>query len=175
MKLFEIINQNQQNISYQNMMDDDENGIDINKINNNLQDIAQNVQDQDAQPDLPQGAQTEPPEMDPNNMKPIDDALIGKIKNLPYNTNWQHDDDSKLSPINIAKMNIADLNSLRNKVRLKMQLTDIKNQPGMQTYQIISYCNDLIRFIDTVIDFKKSNTKSQMAQFNPLPSYKQQG
>jgi hypothetical protein len=186
MKLFELLqskpdpqNQDQNDPNQPQMQqssgEDASGKFDANQVDDNLQDIVQNVDDENAQPDLPQGAGTEPPELDNQNTKPIDDALLGQIKNLPYATKYNFDDKSPLNPLKIAGMQLQDLSSLKNQVEYKLQFATIKNQVGNFDNDLIEYCNDLLKFINTVTTFKTSSTASQLAQYRSAPPYKKQG
>jgi hypothetical protein len=176
MRLFELLNQNTQDPSAADAdsEEDDQGKFDAGKVDQNLQDIAQGVGDENAQPDLPMGAQAQPPELDPSNMKPLDDALIAQIKSMPYVTNNKFDSKSKLAPLKIAAMKIQELSSLKDMVRYKMQMATMSANPGLDDDDTMEYYNNLLRFVNTILAFKKSNTKSQMAQYNQTPSYQQQ-
>ena len=177
MKIFELLNPNAQqqlqdvDQQGQNPEDDAQGKFDATKVDSHLQDIAQGVGDENAQPELPQGAQGEPPELDNQNPQPIDDALLAQIKNLPYATKWDQKDKSPISPLKIAGMQLADLSNLKNMVRYKIQLTTMKNSVGSDDDPAMEYYGDLLKFVNTVMAFKKSNTKTQLAQTNPTPAY----
>lgn len=183
MKIFELLNPQAQNQlqdldqtdpqTEQNPEDDSQGKFDANKVDQNLQDIAQNVDDQNAQPE-PQGTPTEPPELDDQNVQPIDDALLQQVKNLPYVTKYNVKDKSPLSPMKISGMQVQDLSSLKDMVRFKIQNTMMKNQVGLADDPDMEYYSDLLRFVNTVMTFKKSNTKAQMAKTSPTPAYQTQ-
>src|ERR1700733_128027 len=81
---------------------EDPNGkFDAGSADGDLQDMAQGIDDENAQPDLPGGAGSEPPELDNQNSKPIDDALLAQIKGLPYATKYNFEDKSPLNPMKI--------------------------------------------------------------------------
>ena len=110
--------------------------------------------------------------LDDSNVEPVDGALLSKIRNLSYVTKYNfNDDNSPLSPINIAGMELADLVNLKNKVRFKMQTAMLKSKVGDDDNTLMQYCNDLLQFINVVEKFKKTSTKSQLAQYSPSPSY----
>jgi hypothetical protein len=133
MKIFELLNpqanQQLQDLDQQgqNPEDDSQGKFDAGKVDSQLQDIAQEGGDEQAQPDLPQGAPSEPPELDSQNSQPIDDALLAQTKNLPYAKKWKPKEKSPISPINIAKMDLAGLSNLRNMVRLKSQMASYQS------------------------------------------------
>lgn len=156
----------------QNPGEDQQGKFDANQVDQNLQDIAQNVGDQNAQPDLPQGAEPEqPPELDDANIQPIDDALLSQIKSQPYVTKWNVTEKSPISPLKIAKMDTQELSSLRNLIRFKIQTTTLQDQVGLDDNSNMEYYNDLRQFVDTILRFKKTNTKAQLAKTNPTPSF----
>jgi len=180
MKIFELLNPNAQqqlqNLDQDpnqgpNPEDDAQGKFDANKVDSHLQDIAQGIGDENAQPEIPQGAEGEPPELDNQNPQPIDDALIAATKNLPYATNWPHKDKDKTSPMNILGMQLADLSNLKNMVRYKIQILTMKNSVGNNENKDMEYYGDLLKFVNTVTAFKRSNTKTQLAQTNPTPAY----
>lgn len=175
MRIFELLNpQAQQKLSAldqgQNPGEDAQGKFDASQVDANLQDIAQGANDQNAQPDLPQGAETPPPELDNQNTKPLDDALLGQLKKLPYNR-YPVDDKSPISVMNIAQMELDDLSSLKNQVIFKSQMTSMKDKVGLDENEDLEFYNDLLKVINTVMQFKTSNTKAQLAQTNPTPSY----
>lgn len=175
MRLFELLNQTgQEPPDDAGSEEDDQGKFDADKVDQNLQNIAQGVDDDNAQPEPVGGTQQPPPELDPNNMKPLDDALIGQIKSLPYVTKNNFDPKSKLAPLKIAAMKIQELSSLKDMVRYKMQMATMSANPGLDDDDTMEYYNDLLRFVNTIMSFKKSNTKAQMAQFSQTPSYQQQ-
>lgn len=174
MRIFELLNQSaaqQLDPNHPNPEDDQNGKFDADQVDNSLQDIAQTVQDRDAQPDLPAGAEQQDPGLDDDNAKPIDSALLGQIRNLPYATKYQYDDNEPLNPLRIAGMDIAQLSNLDNKVRFKMQMATVRDQVGTDDDNDMEWYNDLARFVNTVKNFKKTNTKAQLAQSNPTPSY----
>ena len=176
MKIYELLNQPHQQVSQPGMNDeDDEQGkFDADKVDSNLQDVSNQIDDQDAQPAPMGGQPPDPPELDNQNPKPIDSALLSQIKSLPYAKTYDFDDNSPLNPLKIAAMTVEDLSYLQAKVRYKMQLLTMHDQVGMEDDKTMVFCTDLMRFINTVMHFKKSNTKSQLAASNPSPPYQQQ-
>ncbi len=184
MKIFELLQsqpdpQNQDQIDpnqpqNQNPEDDSQGKFDANKVDDNLQGIAQGIDDENAQPEVPGGEQSEPPELDNQNTQPIDDALLTQIKSLPYTTKYNFDDKSPLNPLKIAGMQVQDLSALEKQILYKMQMTTMKNQVGLDDDPMIEYCTDLLKFVHTVSAFKTSNTSSQLAQYRSAPPYQTQ-
>jgi hypothetical protein len=175
MRLYELLNQStrqQLDSPGQDNQEDDQQGkFDADRVDSSLQDVAQQVDDQDAQPDLPSGSEQEQPELDDQNVKPIDSALMGRIQNLPYASRYQFDDKSALNPLKIAGMQISDLNNLANMVRFKMQATMMRDRIGADQDTDMQFYNDLLKFINTVRTFKKTNTKAQTTAHNAIPAY----
>lgn len=174
MRIFELLNQSpaqQVDPNTPNPEDDQDGKFDADKVDNSLQDVAQSVQDRDAQPDLPPGGEQPDPALDDQNAKPIDSALLGQIRNLPYSTRYQFDDNSPLNPLRLAGMEVQDLKGVLNMVRFKMQMTMMRDQVGADEDTDMSFYNDLTQFINMIMNFKKSNTKAQLAQTNPSPPY----
>lgn len=175
MKIFEVLGQSPQqqlqdiNQEPENEEDDSNDKFSADQVDNNLKDTAANINDQNAMPEPEDGGQ-EDPEFDDQNVKPLDDALMSQIKSLPYATKYEFDDKSPLNPIRIAGMEIADLSNLANTVKVKMQNEMMKNPLGYDD-DTIGYCNDLLRFINVVMKFKKTNTKIQLDKINPSSSY----
>jgi hypothetical protein len=151
--------------------DDGQGKFDANKVDGHLQDVAQSVQDKDAQPDPFGGQEQQPEELDQQNVKPIDSALLGQIKNLPFSTRYEFKENSPLNPLNIAAMSLADLGNLSNMVRFKMQNKTMQDRIGLEDDIDMQFYTDLLKFINTVNKFKKTNTSSQLAGIRPGPSY----
>lgn len=186
MKLFELLspyhnqllnpeqNKDDQDQQQQPKPGEDQQGkFDAGQVDQNLQDIASDAKNKDAQPE-PQGAQTEPPELDDQNVKPVDDALLQQTKNQPYNTKWQHNQRGQIAPMKILGMQIDELSRLQNMVRLAMQSETMQDQVGMSDNDDMEWYSDLLKFVNTVMAFKKSNTKAQLAKINPTPAYQTQ-
>lgn len=187
MKIFELLNQapNQQldpdtqtqidnwfqNGQQQNPEDDEQGKFDTSKVDQNLQDLAQGAADQNAQPEPPGGAPETAPELDDTNVKPVDDALIQQTKNEPYVIKWNVKDNSPIAPMKIMQMQLDELSHLQNMVRFQQQNISLKNKVGANDTDAMQWYNDLLRFVNTVADFKKSNTKAQLAKINPTPAY----
>ncbi len=151
--------------------DDGQGKFDADKVDGSLQDIAQSVQDKDAQPDVPSGGEAQDPALDNSNVKPIDSALLSQIKNLSFSTKYDFKDNSPINPLNIAAMSLADLSNLNNMVRWKMQLKTVQDRVGLDDDIDMQFYTDLIKFTNTVMKFKKTNTSSQLAGIKPAPSY----
>jgi hypothetical protein len=151
--------------------DDSQGKFDANKVQDNLQDVAAQASDQNAQPEPVGGTSDQQPSLDHSNVKPIDSALLGQIKNLPFATKYQFDDNAPLNPLNIAAMSLADLMNLKNMVRFKIQQRSMQDRVGQDDDIDMQFYSDLLKFINTVNKFKKSNTSAQLAQIRPGPSY----
>ena len=177
MKIFELLNPaaaqatGTQTFQGQNDEDDDEGKFDADKVDQNLQQVSQDINAQKAMPEPVGGQEPTPPELDTKNTKPIDSALMSQIKTLPYAKKYNFKDGDQLNPIKIAAMEIQDLKDLQSKNRLKMQMMTMKDQVGLDDDKDMNFCNDLLRMVNTVMHFKKTNTASQLAQYNPSPSY----
>lgn len=168
MRIYEITGEPESSAEQE---DDAQGKFDANKVDQNLQDVANDVNYQQAQPD-PQTQQPQPtPELDDKNAKPIDAALMSEIKALPYTKKYDFDDDSPLNPMTLAAMSVEDLKYTQAKVRYKMQLLTMKDQVGMDDDRTMEFCNDLMRMLNTIMHFKTTNTKNQLAATNPSPSY----
>lgn len=151
--------------------DDSQGKFDPNKVDNSLKDIAQSVDDQDAQPEPMGGSDQTAPSLDNQNVKPIDSALLGQIKNLPFATRYQFDDKSPLSPLNIAAMSLSDLTNLKNMVRFKVQQRTMQDRVGLDDDVDMQFYADLLNFINVVMNFKKTGTSAQLASIRPSPPY----
>lgn len=146
-------------------------GANDNTIDGNLQQIAQGVGDQNAQPDLPAGSEPQNPELDNSNAEPIDDALLAQLKGMPFATKYNFNPKMKITPMKIAAMGLEDLSNLRETVRFKMQNIMMQNQVGLDDDPTIEYCTDLLRFVNTAMAFKRQNAASQLTQYNPGQAY----
>jgi hypothetical protein len=151
--------------------DDGQGKFDADKVDSSLKDIAQSANDQNAQPDLPAGAEGQPEELDNQNVKPIDSALMSQIKNLPYSTRYPWNDNDPLHPLKIAAMSLADLSNLKNMVNYKIQARSIQNRVGLDDDIDMQFYIDLLKLVNTVMKFKKTSTSAQLASVRPSPSY----
>lgn len=171
MRIYEILNQQ----PGQNDEDDAQGKFDADKVDKNLQDVANNVDDEQAQPDPQSSSQVQPPELDDKNTKPIDSSLLSQIKSLPYTKKYNFDDNSPLNPMQLAAKSVEDLTYDQAKVHYKMQLLTMQGQVGMDDNKTMEFCNDLMRMINTILHFKKTSTRAQLAATNPSPPYATQG
>jgi len=179
MRLYELLNKKEppqppgpQGPQDGNDEEDSQGKFDADKVDNNLQDISNDINNQQAQPE-PQAPQ-QSPELSDDNTKPIDDALMAQIKSLPYSKKYQFDYGSPLNAINLAQSSIEDLSYNQAKVRYKMQQITNQLQVGMDDDKTMEFCNDLMRLLNTIMHFKKTNTKSQLAAYNHAPAYQTQ-
>jgi hypothetical protein len=185
MKILELLNQQAQQKMNQigpgqdpsdqlpnpNDEDDSQGKFDADKVDGNLQDLSASVNDNNATPEPVGGAEEPAPELDDQNVDPLDDALMAQIRTLPYSTKYDFGEKDNLNPIRIAGMEIADLSNLSNTVQFKMQTEMLKNPVGGADNDTIQFCNDLLRFINVVMKFKKSNTSAQLSKTSPSPAY----
>lgn len=180
MRIFELLNPNaQQQMDAldqgqqqgQPPQDDTQGKFDADSVDADLQNTAQGIDDENAQPEIPQGGETEPPEMDAQNTEPLDNALLSQIKGLPYVQKYSFGKNSKLDPMMIAQMTVADLSSLKNQVMYKIQDNTVEGQIGLDNDKMTEYCDDLLEIINRVMAFKKTSTRDQLAQTNPTPPY----
>jgi hypothetical protein len=178
MKIYELLKQSPtqqlQDINQappQNPEDDQNGKFSADQVDNDLQQASSDINDQNAMPEPMGGAEPQDPELDNQNIEPLDDVLMAQIRTLPYSTRYEFDDKSPLNPIRIAGMEIADLSNLANMVKVKMQTQILKNPIGNDDNDTLQYCNDLLRFINVVMKFKKSSTSDQLSKTRPAPSY----
>lgn len=151
--------------------DDGEGKFDADKVDSSLKDVAQSVDDQNAQPDMPGGMPQNPPQLDDQNVKPIDAALLGQIKNLPYSSKYKFKGNSPIAPLKIAALSLSDLSNLRNMIRFKIQETSISDRVGLDDDGGMQFLNDILNFTNTVMKFKKTNTSAQLGGIRPAPAY----
>lgn len=151
--------------------DDGQGKFDADKVDGSLKDVAQSVDDQNAQPDMPSGMPSQAPELDDNNVKPIDAALLGQIKNLPFSSKYNFKENSPIAPLKIAAMSVADLGNLRNMVRYKIQQKTMSDRVGLDDDVDMQFYNDMLKFTNSVLKFKKTNTSAQLGGIRPAPSY----
>jgi hypothetical protein len=157
--------------------DDGQGKFDADKVQNSLQDVAQSVNDQNAQPDLPAGAEQTDPALSDDNVKPIDSALLSQIKNLPFASKYKFSNNAPLAPLKIAAMSVADLGNLRNMVRYKIQMATIQenkislDEDNSGDDTDMQFYIDLLKFINTVTKFKTTNTSTQLSAYRSAPAY----
>jgi hypothetical protein len=175
MKIFELLNQAQAQQPGQNDEDDSQGKFDANKVDQNLQDVANNVDDEQAQPEPQSSQQAKPTELDDQNTKPIDAALLSQIKSLPYSKKYNFKDNDPLNPMQLMAKPVEELTQDQSRVRYKMQLLTMKDQVGLEDNKDMEFCVDLAKVINTILHFKKTNTSAQLAAINPSPPYATMG
>lgn len=115
--------------------------------------------DNELEPDLPPGAEQTDDEIEELLQKKVDSILIAKTRGHPYIKNYRHEEGSKIHPYKILGMPLDELNQLRTKSRNKLNLETYDGDIGVYDNPDLKFFQDLVSFLDTVIESKKSSTK----------------
>lgn len=92
--------------------------------------------------------------------KKIDSYVVASIKGHPYISDYRHRSNSKISPDKIIQMDMDQLVQLRNLVRNKISLNSINDQFGLYDDPGMKFYQDMISFVEKIIDGKKLATKN---------------
>lgn len=117
------------------------------------------AQDPGIDPDDPLGGGATDEEQDELLMQKVDQILISATKGHPYSRGYQHQDSSKIHPYKILGMNMDELNQLRTMARNKANIETFNGELGVYDNPDIKFFQDLVSFVDKVIEVKKSSTK----------------
>lgn len=92
-------------------------------------------------------------------MKKVDSVLVSAAKGHPYTRNYAHDDKSKIHPYKILSMQMDELQSLRTMARNKANIESFNGDLGSMDNPEIKFFQDLVSYVDKLIEVKKSATK----------------
>jgi hypothetical protein len=92
-------------------------------------------------------------------MQKVDSVLVSAAKGHPYTRNYSHDDKSKIHPYKILSMQMDELQSLRTMARNKANIESFNGDIGSMDNPEIKFFQDLVSYVDKLIEVKKSATK----------------
>lgn len=92
-------------------------------------------------------------------MKKVDSVLVSAAKGHPYARNYKHDDASKIHPYKMLSMQMDELQSLRTMARNKANIESFNGDIGAMDNPEIKFFQDLVSYVDKLIEVKKSATK----------------
>jgi len=92
-------------------------------------------------------------------MKKVDSVLVSAAKGHSYTRNYAHDDKSKIHPYKILSMQMDELQSLRTMARNKANIESFNGDLGSMDNPDIKFFQDLVSYVDKLIEVKKSATK----------------
>jgi hypothetical protein len=92
-------------------------------------------------------------------MKKVDSILVSAAKGHPYTRNYSHEDKSKIHPYKILSMQMDELQSLRTMARNKANIESFNGDLGSMDNPEIKFFQDLVSYVDKLIEVKKSATK----------------
>ena len=92
-------------------------------------------------------------------MKKVDSVLVSAAKGHPYTRNYSHEDKSKIHPYKILSMQMDELQSLRTMARNKANIESFNGDLGSMDNPEIKFFQDLVSYVDKLIEVKKSATK----------------
>lgn len=113
----------------------------------------------DAAADPALGTDPTDAEQDEALMKKVDATLVAAVKGHKYAKGYRHPDNSKIHPYKILSMTIDELNQLRTMARNKANIDTFNGEMGVYDNPAIKFFQDLISYVDKVIEVKKSSTK----------------
>ena len=91
--------------------------------------------------------------------KKVDTALVSATRNHPFNTQWRHDEKSKIAPYRILSYQPDELHQLRTAARNLYQRETMSDRFGAYDSDEVRFYGDLISFVERVLDTKKTGTK----------------
>lgn len=109
--------------------------------------------------DDPLGTAETEEEEDEMLMKKVDSVLVSAAKGHSYTRNYDHDDKSKIHPYKILSMQMDELQSLRTMARNKANIESFNGDLGSMDNPDIKFFQDLVSYVDKLIEVKKSATK----------------
>lgn len=106
-------------------------------------------------------------DLDVADAKKIDSYVVAKVKNHSYVTDYRHRGNSKIEPFKIIQLELDELNQLRQLVRNKISMSMFKDQFGMYADPTMKFFQDLISFVEDVIETKKMVVKNKPDRKSP--------
>lgn len=145
------------------------------QLDQQLQGVAQGVDQNNNQPELPAQApaqpdleqqQEEPPEKPAEPPKKVDPYLVAQVKSMPYVTNYEWGDDSKVAPYALLQLSVGDLEKARTLFRTKINMKTLSDQYGLYADPGMTFYQDAMNFVEKVLSLKKTmdNGNSQRPQ-----------
>ena len=98
-------------------------------------------------------------EQDEMLMQKVDSVLVSAAKGHPYARGYNHEDNSKIHPYKILGMQMDELQQLRTMARNKANMETFNGELGAMDNPDIKFFQDLVSFVDKIIEVKKSATK----------------
>ena len=92
-------------------------------------------------------------------MQKVDSILVSAAKGHPYARNYNHDQASKIHPYKFLSMSMDELNSIRTMARNKANIESFNGDIGAMDNPDIKFFQDLVSYVDKLIEVKKSSTK----------------
>ena len=109
--------------------------------------------------DDPLGSTETDEEEDEMLMQKVDSILVSAAKGHPYARSYNHDDGSEIHPYKILSLQLDELQSLRTMARNKANIESFNGDLGAMDNPDIKFFQDLVSFVDKIIEVKKSATK----------------
>ena len=109
--------------------------------------------------DDPLGSGMTDEEEDEMLMAKVDEILVSAAKSHKYTRGYSHPDNSAIHPYRILSMSMDELSSLRTMARNKFNLESFDGEVGAADNPDIQFFQDLVSFVDKIMEVKKSSTK----------------
>ncbi len=114
-------------------------------------------------------------EAEQEEVKKINDALVAAVSGMPYVDEYDHDENSKITPEKIMQMNIDDLTHLRNLATNKINMISLHDKVGMYDDPGVKWYHHLRDFTDKVLSMKKkADRPAKNKKEGKTASYRQQ-
>lgn len=89
-------------------------------------------------------------------MTPEDEHAFSTVSNSSFVTDYDHDDESELSPKHIAMMDTDELTDMSNKVQGKMRDIEVTKRHGLYDDKQYIFLQKLLSFVKKIYKFKSS-------------------
>lgn len=117
------------------------------------------------QPEMPPGAGVPGDDVqDELFTKKVDSAVLAAIKGHDYTSEWDLDEKHPLHPYRILTMPMDELQQLRTAGRNKASQKTLGGELGTYDDDELKFWQDLVSFVDKVIETKKSTEKEYTEQ-----------
>lgn len=111
-------------------------------------------------PPIPDGAGPTDQDIDADRVAKVDDAVLSAVSGHPYVTDYNHRDTKKPThPLQLISADMGDLSRVRNLAKVKIMNKTIRNEVGMFDRPDARFYQDLLSFVERVMQSKKQAAK----------------
>ena len=128
----------------------------------------------EADPSMEQPEEEDPEEQELNDRleKKVDDAVRSAVKGHGYITDYRHQESSKIHPFALMTLETNELMNVRRIVRNKMGMETMDDRIGTYDDPQVQFYQDMLSFLDKIIDIKKRNASDEKAKDSKTPKAK---